>query len=923
MDENKTTWNYDLTATTLDRKGSLPTTPPPNSFDFAGVSAESDGGMRPHHGFKHAYTFDPAGWEAALPTHHDSTSKIVEFFPVNFKVGSTYYAYGFVYRVRRQDDTTKTDIFLDYWLSGLGEWRTNVLLYQDRPLPIEYDEVNGRQMSVSVWGRFIYVFVEGSEPFSFSVADDSPTFTESIQLNPGPGLRPRLLAVDKTVAAGLGGITSIDDTDRPGSGQIFLTEYYPDEITDGIGGDLLPAGTSASIQDGFEQGRLEIASLQPGSYAFAYVLYNSDSGRRSALSEVAYARYSHFDPDGTGAGTVVPLHAAIEITYDSTKFDQAYVYRSVRVEDAGGTYIAAILHLDAIIDLADYRTSNNTNGGGLPVPPASASTIRQSVYFYELEDKQLVRQDVFIDQVMFDENMPFGGCSMLYDNTMLVSNIRGGAASTTEQNRPDDALRGLGELRWSSLTDTSPELFSPANRYYPDLPNNKIIAMEMVGPNVIGFSKDRQYLIRKESGVSVYPIHIGYGTLNTNTTETLATTCYFITPKGLKAVDVQAQLDDVKSLNHLIQEEWASTLDQTSLAHDPHLGCLFINNEVEETCYILWFNTAKVTRLIDTPFTAVKRGVWPLNFPILDEDDLLNAAGAVQETEWAGTLTERVLFLQNHITYLDNADINQSFKPRLFIVDANREREQSEGDFDGEKRRTLMDFTHDSIFPVKTAFSSGTNLKVKAGTPYTRVLDTSERQLHGYKLYVLESANAALVGLSATIIQTDPSTGVYDTIVLKSDEAAALHGLAVDDVVGISPMVVKWIGHPAPLQNGPGEPAPDQGFFRLRHFDTMALTMTDVTNERAAEAEGFFSAQAYRGSDTTPAVVGYSNDTSGNKTNALTEYEGIYSASFDIYGVDGSCLSPGFTIIYPDADFTILGVSVSGSIKATTRNRMA
>lgn len=923
MEENKTTWHYDLTITSLDRKGSLPTVAAPNSYDMAGVSAEADGGFRPHHGFKHAYTFDPTKWETALPTRHDSTSKIVELFPVNFKVGSSYYAYGFVYRVRRADNPAKTDIFIDYWLSGLGEWRTGVLLYPDRPVPVEYDEVAGRQMSVAVWGRFVYVFVEGYEPFSFSVDDNSPTFTETIQLNPGPGLRPKLLSAEKTVAAGLGGITSIDELDRPGSGQIFLTEYYPDEITDGGGSDLLPAATSISIDDTFVQGRVEIVNLQPGSYAFAYVLYNSENGRRSALSEVAYARQSHFDPDGTGAGTVVPLHAAIEITYDSTKFDQAYIYRSVRVEDAGGTYIAAILHLDAIIDLSDYLTSNNTNAGGLPAPPASASTIRQAVYFYELEDKQLVRQDVFVDQVMFDENMPSGGCALLYDNTMLVSNIRSGTVSTTEQNRPDDALRGLGELRWSSLTDNSPELFSPTNRYYPDSANNKIIAMEQVGPNVIGYSKDRQYLIRKEGAISTYAIHIGYGTINTNTTETLATTCYFITPKGLKAVDVQAQLDDVKSLNHVIQEEWTSSLNEISLAHDPHLGCLFINNETEETCYVLWFNTAKVTRLIDTPFTTIKRGVWPISFPILDEDDLLNNSGGAQATDWAGTLTERVFFLQNHLPYTDTGDIGTTFKPRLFVVDAKREREQSEGAFSGEKRRTLMDFTHDSIFPVKSAFSSGVNLRIKAGAPYTRIVDTSKRQLHGYKVYVLKSATASLVGRSATIVQSNQTAGTYDTLQLFSTEASQLHGLAKDDVVGISPMVVKWIGHPAPLQNAPGEPTPDQGFFRLRHFDALGLTMTDIHNERAAEVEGFFTASAYRGSDSTPAVSGYSNDTSGNKTNALVEYEGIYYASFGTYGVDGSCLTPGFTIVYPDADFTILGVSVTGSIKATTRNRLA
>jgi hypothetical protein len=922
MQEIKTTWQSDLTTASMDRKGTLPTVEAPLAYDVAGVDADADGGLRPHPGFKHVYTFDPSVWATVLPTHHDSTSKILEFFPISFKIGSIYYAWGWVYRVRRVSNTAKTDIFIDYWVSGLGEWRTGKLLYADRALPVEEDPINGRQMSVAVWGRFVYVFVEGSEPFSFSVADNTPTFTETIQLNPGPGLRPKLLSVEKVVAAGLGGVTSIDNTDRPGSGQVFLTEYYPDEITDGGGLDLMTAATSGSLEEGYKQGRLEIVSLQPGSYSFAYVLYNSENGRRSALSEVAYAKYEHFDPDGGGAGVPVPLHAAMEITFDSTKFDQAYIYRSVRVEDAGGTYIAAIMHLDSIINLNEYLTSNNSNSGGLPVPPASASTIRQAVYFYELDDKQLVRQDTFVDQVMFDEEMPRGGCALLYEGTLLVSNIRSGMTSSSEVNRPDDALRGLGELRWSSLTDTSPELFSPGNRYYPDIPSNKIIAMEKVGPNVIGFGKDRQYLIRKEGGVSVYEIHVGYGTINTNTTEVVGTTCYFITAKGLKSVDVQAQLDDVKSLNYLVQTQWKGLLDSISMAHDPHLGCLFIHNEEREETVLLWFNTSKVTRLIDTPFTQVKRGTFPLDFPILDESDLLTSSGSTQAADWAGTLTERALFLQNHIDYSSSSDICTSFKPRLFVVDIARERTQTEGAFADESRRTLMDFTHDSIFPVKTAFSTGTNLKVKAGSGYTRIVDTSEKQLHGYKLYVLKSATASLVGKSATIVQSEQSTGNYDTIQLKTDEASQLYGLAIDDVVGISPMVVRWVGSPAPIQFEPGQPAPEQGFFRIRHFDSIGLSMTNVVNERAAEAPGFFASYAFRGSDEDPHATGYSLDTTGTKTNALTEYEGTYYAGFGTHGVDGSCLSPGIQIAYPDADFTLLGASVTGSVRGTVRTRM-
>lgn len=889
MEDRKTSWVYNLLDTTVDKKGPRPAVTAPNSHELIGVNGQVENGITPFPGFKKAWQFEPTTGSSGTVSPGNQkrwdNQKVLDFHPFDIKIGSDQYGYGFVYRVA--GSTGLCTVLLDMVRvdnAGNGTLRRNVVLKNSVPRPVESDPSTGAQMSVVVWGRFLYVFVEGLEPFSYNGTGGS---YGTVTSNTGPGKRPKLLSPNQNVA--LGSITSTGDADRPGKGQIFLTEYYPDEITGAN-------GTSESIESGPTQGRKEVANLQPGSYAFGYVLYNSANGRRSALSEIAAARYKDFDPDGSSSGggglSALPLHAALEIKYDQTKYDQAYVYRSVKVEDAGGTYIAGIMHLDNIITLADYSI-----GAG------------QSIYFYELDDKQLVRQDTFVDNVMFDEDMPKAGCAIMHENTLLCSNIKGTSASTTDGNRPDDALRGLGEVRWSSVTDICPELFSPQNKYLTKIPNNRIIAMEQVGPNVVAFSRDRQYLLRKENNIQVLELHSGYGVVNSSASETIGTVAYFMTLKGLKAIDTQAQLDDVKSLNDLIQYRWASSLKNISMAYDPAIAALFILNPTLEETFILWFNTAKVTSLVDTSFSFCKRGPWPIDNKEYSQ---------MVASDWGRPLAERCFFCYNNGT-----------KPALYITDHLRERQQTNGTFAIGPRLTLMPFSGDSVFKLSANKTTST---ISLTTASLNSLDTTDT-LKGYKVYVLKAQNRSLIGKKATISSTTTSP---KTITLGSDHTE-LNGLVSGDVIGISPVLVRWVGYPSTLVGEDGMMVADQSFFRVRHFDSLAVTMTDVVNARTLPdsiltgVEGLVQALAYKGDDTNPSASGFTLDTSGNFVNAFENYEGIYYAAFESpvtttttqpkYGVEGSCLTPGFQIAYPDAEFTVLGVMVTGSIRGTVRSR--
>lgn len=841
-----------------------------------------------------------------LGANHDETSDVVDLWPFDMVVGEDGYAYGFVYRMRRKNGATGAsacDVFADFYNSKRGLWEQGVVLMEGVPLPPDLDATGGRQMSVSEWGRFVYVFLEDREPVALTTNRDSP-WAAVAQTNTGPGKRPTLLSPDK--AGALGSLTALDDAGRAGNGQVVLLDYLPEETglfpwSGGVSGSGLPAPQSAE----------DLNKLLPGDYTFAYVLHNSTNGRRSAISDLAQSRTTDFDPDGTGVLDPVGLYAAIEICYDTTLYDQAYIYRSVRVQGAGGTYIGTIYHLDRVIDLADYQTVNN---------PLADPDQAQAIYWYELEDKQLAAQDTFEDRTTFDENMPQGGASLWYENTMLVSSIRTASSSSSEEIRREDAVRGAGELRWSSLTDLSPELFPPANRYYPDIPTNAIVAMRKVSPNVIGFSRDRQYHIRKESTyLKVQEIHEGFGVVGNRAVETVGSLLYFVSTKGVKAVAANGQLDDVAALNQVIMEDWKNSLEKVSVALDPAFSAFFIHNEEEEEMCVVWFTTGTVTMVRDVPFRQVVRGRWPETFTF-DSDNLLQDAGVGNST-YANPLVERAFFVQNSPKE-SASDVVSGWSPRIYRVDYRKARMQTTGAGAGSHDYGLLPNTADSLVVVGDAYTApdGQILTVNNAT-YTLPTDC-----WGYKIYVLKSSTVDIQ--TSAVIHSRPSA---TTLKLTADTMSSLYGLAAGDVLGISPIYFEWQGYPLGPVAEEGSPmGDDQDFFRVKVLDSIGCSFSLVTGYllTADTTLARFRGAAYLGDRPTPEAYATPVGSNGAAVQTIKDHEGKYHAAFGVntaggyagkHGVHGAIITPAIIIACPDLDGALLGVHVRGHVRDSVR----
>jgi hypothetical protein len=135
------------------------------------------------------------------------------------------------------------DVFLDYYDRTCQEWFTGKLLMSD------VDPT--KQMDVVTSDRRGFVAVEGRSPVLFYLTDqpplpDPPTSsssssssssaagceltlvvlgTDGVNDLPGPGKQPTLRSPEAGI--GLGNILTTGDSNRPGAGQVMLTDLSP------------------------------------------------------------------------------------------------------------------------------------------------------------------------------------------------------------------------------------------------------------------------------------------------------------------------------------------------------------------------------------------------------------------------------------------------------------------------------------------------------------------------------------------------------------------------------------------------------------------------------------------------------------------------------------------------------------------------
>ena len=667
--------------------------------------------------------------------------------------------------------------------------------------------------------------------------------------------------------------------------------------------------------------------LKKGGYVFAVQFVNSHTGLKTGLSELGQIGDDDFvnvisdessSADSEGNTEVSSLFVGLHMQYDREKWDRAYVYRSVRAETAGGTLTASVMHLDKVVKLDEYELKPDT---ALYPNWKVVGDIRNAIYYYELEDKQLIFQDPYLDQTLFDKTMPFGGAAKQFTGTMLVSNISGTPVDV--DNSSSQTFRNMGEFRWSSLTESKPELFPVSNYYLPEDGNSEIIAFEKAASNMIAFSKDRIYhLKRVSSGVGgfirINEIHKGYGIVNPKASCSVGNTVYFLSTKGLKTIDSSGQLDDVKAIDDLINDSWKNDLDKCEIHFDSVVSAVFILNPRQEEMICFWFNTGKVTMMKDVPFTTAGEGFFPAN-----------RGTTSSATDFDGELEKRVMFVQNLKLVNSNdlaenyprqaSTVNDSWKPKVWVYDHKKESSQTRMMITDDATARADYIVINNVANNGSATNDIQRVHVEVTGEYFKASDN-------YK-FVYTTNNAS--GTSTTGNLKYRIVNVEDNIAIGGGSNAALQRIdlhpeghntspTAGDYLILSPIPFEYIGHPL-LDVAADGIINAIDYHSVKYADTIGVAISDITNTSVPFYQMRSEVGVYEANSSTSLVSGSPVNADGTANSGFANNlgTGTWVSFADTTGTQSLSLIPFFRTKVVGATFRLISLIVSGKILGT------
>lgn len=629
---------------------------------------------------------------------------------------------------------------------------------------------------------------------------------------------------------------------------------------------LEPAGVAAIPN--FATGTTPIDPT--ASFVWAYRLYDSRTGRRSALSNRIVS-----GPGSYGAPAIAYIEAPLSsggfhnyglsnitfpmlyIIYDSEVYDTLMLYRGRRVQGLRDDRV--ILSLDAVTTLADAL---------IDVQPAAPWKV--AAVFAQCSDSELASQTTYDGSTVYLRDMPPFGALYLTEGTML-----GGSTGVL-----DPEIGGLGLMRWSSLLEASVELYAPSDRYALQKAGEEIRRFVRLGPNIAGLTQRGNYLFRKETTTfKAFPLHTGFGIVNHRAACELGSEVYFLTPKGIKTLDSQGNLKDLTSLNSLILSDWVGTLHSVSMAYDETMSLIVLQNATYEHMALMWLNTSRLTEVYDCPFSHVIEGDVPY-----DESVGVSAANPLES---------RAVFF-SRVNHQDD-----TVRWRAWTIDYARRNTGTRLLGHGATGRLEL-----------TADDDGTLIDLGAAI-------TKEMKVEGAYLYILDGPDA---GTKAKIKQVVLPTKVRLFTPLPDMPAGTR--------LGISPVYTRWTGSLVGLQDEQGFSFGRSNFFRLRQITQIGCNYTDVTGEAVDDEnrpyDPRFRAQVYRGNLASPVDQSFPIDNAGNNVVSIKEGPSDLYASFDTVGggPQGAAVYPSVETFCPDVSYTLLGVNVKGSIDATDRERI-
>lgn len=863
------------------------------AYELVGIDGSRKFGCRPNSGFQHARTLsmlEDFSSEAFPPPTASKTSTVSDCFPIHFQIKENEFGFGFVYRVVTGGNAA---IYMDFMptlaVNASTSWQT--ILISDHST----DHVSpSADMDVVCMGRYVFTFVKGRACRTFYCDYDLGTTNFiSLVIDGGPGETPILLNSEDT---------------QPFDG---ATEPPRDPTSNPFDSTTAPLGrivsTATDPDTDVDNPDRDYHLFYPGNYSFAYYLHNSTTGRRTALSTIAQRSEEDAPIDVSGR------YLGITFDVDTEKFDQIFLFRSVKLQSVGGTYTGAILHLDNIYDIDDLKDSTPASA------PYTGTNWKVKTAYYELDDIALAMQDIYLDKVSYESEIPYAGTAIGFGGSLIASDPLG------PNNQPTygpftsavslaNRIRNVGEIRWSSLTERSPELFPINNKYVPDVFQNRIYRLAAAGDFAVGFSRDRIYHIRRDSlYMMINDLHAGFGLAGRDAVSEAGPLIYFVTTKGLKAVSNNGQLDDVAALDNLILDDWYDDIQDLKLSFDPYSSCLFILNPNQDQIACLWFSTGRVSEIHDAPFTDLNPGIWPQDW---------NSLGASLPVNSNTVMVERTFFLQNAPSTL-SANIPDGWEPRVYIFDFDRKKISFGGDAvsDGTSVLRTLDYTGDCIFEVENVTQSvgKTTITLKSDTTSSKTLSSGQGyDLVGAYVYLLSGSS---IGSKAKIYKvvsgTAPVASGFTTAEITTEYFG---GVRAGDKIALSPILFRMVGGALPMvRTEKDQVVTSFDMFLNKQVSSIGCHFSDVSGLH--EGYQFFKGLVYNTDSDSAAVSAFPLDFAGTvignsiKVGESDDYAAFTKTGLTTtgrHGIQDSVLNPGVEIFCPDIDYKLMAMICRG-----------
>lgn len=230
----------------------------------------------------------------------------------------------------------------------------------------------------------------------------------------------------------------------------------------------------------------------------------------------------------------------------------------------------------------------------------------------------------YVDDTGLVEQIPFDALDESFGampRAKLIASYAGLVVGVTDVAEPavfdgegdwSKADQRTEELFWSHTGKLEPENFPPENRYSPDDPSEKFLALEPAGDHLFAISTSSVYkLSRSGSTLALNRILSRLGGISRNAATGVGNTLFLVTKAGVKSIDGNTgAIKSISAMDRIIfdDSEWAGSLGNIHLQYDATMGVLVFLNTTKKECFLLWEATGAVIRLVDCPWTFLVGG---------------------------------------------------------------------------------------------------------------------------------------------------------------------------------------------------------------------------------------------------------------------------------------------------------------------------